>query len=417
VAPVFRPLPLYVGLRYTRAKRRNHFISFISGVSVLGIGLGVAALITVISVMNGFELELRERILGMVAHATVSGAGEDFVDWPHAVEEAKRTPQVVGAAPYVEREVMLQGVRVSGGIVRGVLPEREPEVSEVSGRVVEGEWSSLVAGEYNILLGKELALFIGAEPGDSVLVYAPSLRSTPAGVLPVMRKFNVTGIFEAGMQDYDRGYAIVHMADAQRLLRMGEGVTGVRIKLDDMFKAWDVARGLADRLGGFYRVRDWTREHANFFRAIQTEKVVMFVILSLIVAVAAFNLVSTLVMLVTDKQADIAILRTLGMAPGTIMRTFMVQGVIVGIVGITFGLVLGVVLAENISNVMRAVESTFGFQLMPADIYYISDLPSDVRPRQVLSIAGIAFLFAALATIYPAWRAARTQPAEALRYE
>jgi len=245
VAPVFRPLPLYVGLRYTRAKRRNHFISFISGVSVLGIGLGVAALITVISVMNGFELELRERILGMVAHATVSGAGEDFVDWPHAVEEAKRTPQVVGAAPYVEREVMLQGVRVSGGIVRGVLPEREPEVSEVSGRVVEGEWSSLVAGEYNILLGKELALFIGAEPGDSVLVYAPSLRSTPAGVLPVMRKFNVTGIFEAGMQDYDRGYAIVHMADAQRLLRMGEGVTGVRLKLHDMDLAWDVARDLA----------------------------------------------------------------------------------------------------------------------------------------------------------------------------
>ncbi|HET9484970.1 MAG TPA: lipoprotein-releasing ABC transporter permease subunit [Xanthomonadales bacterium] len=414
---MFRPLPLYVGLRYTRAKRRNHFISFISGVSVLGIGLGVAALITVISVMNGFELELRERILGMVAHATVSGAGEDFVDWPHAVEEAKRTPSVTGAAPFVEREVMLQGVRVSGGIVRGVLPEREPEVSEVSGRVVEGEWSSLVAGEYNILLGRELALFIGAEPGDSVLVYAPSLRSTPAGVLPVMRKFNVTGIFEAGMQDYDRGYAIVHMADAQKLLRMGEGVTGVRLKLDDMFKAWSVARDLADRLGGFYRVRDWTREHANFFRAIQTEKVVMFVILSLIVAVAAFNLVSTLVMLVTDKQADIAILRTLGMTPGTIMRTFMVQGVIVGVVGISFGLALGVVLAENISNVMRFIEGTFGFQLMPADIYYISDLPSDVRPRQVLSIAGIAFVFASLATLYPAWRAARTQPAEALRYE
>ena len=232
-----------------------------------------------------------------------------------------------------------------------------------------------------------------------------------------MRKFNVTGIFEAGMQDYDRGYAIVHMADAQKLLRMGEGVTGVRLKLDDMFKAWSVARDLADRLGGFYRVRDWTREHANFFRAIQTEKVVMFVILSLIVAVAAFNLVSTLVMLVTDKQADIAILRTLRMTPGTIMRTFMVQGVIVGVVGISFGLALGVVLAENISNVMRFIEGTFGFQLMPADIYYISDLPSDVRPRQVLSIAGIAFVFASLATLYPAWRAARTQPAEALRYE
>jgi len=414
---VFRPLPLYVGLRYTRAKRRNHFISFISAVSVLGIGLGVAALITVISVMNGFELELRARILGMVAHATVSGVGEDFVQWPHAVEEAKRNPEVTGAAPFVEREVMLQGVRQSGAIIRGVLPEREPEVSEVSGKVVEGEWDSLRPGEFNILLGRELALFAGAEVGDTVMVLAPMARSTPTGLLPVMRRFNVTGIFEAGMQDYDRGYAIVHMTDAQKLLRMGEGVTGVRLKLTDMFRAWDVARDLADRLGGFYRVRDWTREHANFFRAIQTEKVVMFVILSLIVAVAAFNLVSTLVMLVTDKQADIAILRTLGMTPGTIMGTFIVQGVLVGVVGITFGLVLGVVLAENISNVMRFIESTFGFQLMPAEIYYISDLPSDVRPKQIAAIAAIAFLFASIATIYPAWRAARTQPAEALRYE
>ena len=414
---MFRPLPLYVGLRYTRAKRRNHFISFISAVSVLGIGLGVAALITVISVMNGFELELRQRILGMVAHATVSGVGEDFVDWQHAVEEAKRLDEVVGAAPYVEREVMLQGIRVSGGMLRGVLPDREPDVSEVSRHVVEGEWSSLVPGEYNIVLGRELALFVGAEVGDSVLVYAPSTRSTPAGVLPVMRKFTVTGIFEAGMQDYDRGYAMVHMQDAQKLLRMGDGVTGVRLKLKDMFRAFDVAREVADRLGGFYRVSDWTRQHANFFRAIQTEKVVMFVILSLIVAVAAFNLVSTLVMLVTDKQADIAILRTLGMTPRTIMGTFMVQGVIVGVVGITFGLVLGVILADNVSEVMNALERWFGFQLMPADIYYISDLPSDVRMPQVLTIAGLAFLFASLATLYPAWRAARTQPAEALRYE
>jgi len=232
-----------------------------------------------------------------------------------------------------------------------------------------------------------------------------------------MRKFTVTGIFEAGMQDYDRGYAMVHMQDAQKLMRMGDGVTGVRLKLKDMFRAFDVAREVADRLGGFYRVSDWTRQHANFFRAIQTEKVVMFVILSLIVAVAAFNLVSTLVMLVTDKQADIAILRTLGMTPRTIMGTFMVQGVIVGVVGITFGLVLGVILADNVSEVMNALERWFGFQLMPADIYYISDLPSDVRMPQVLTIAGLAFLFASLATLYPAWRAARTQPAEALRYD
>ena len=415
---MFRPLQLWIGLRYTRAKRRNHFISFISMVSMAGIALGVTALITVISVMNGFELELRNRILGMVAHATVSGVGEGLPGWPEAVAKAQSQPHVVGAAPFVEREVMMQAVRVSGGIVRGVLPDIEPRVSEISQRMIEGEWSSLVAGEYNILLGRELSLWLGAGVGDSVVVYAPMMRSTPAGVLPVMRKFTVSGVFEAGMQEYDRGYAIVHMDDAARLLRMRDGdVSGVRLKLDDMFRAWDVARDLADELGGHYRVRDCTREHANFLRAVKTEKVVMFVILSLIVAVAAFNLVSSLVMLVTDKQADIAILRTLGMSPGTVMGVFMVQGVIIGVVGIALGTLGGVLLAENVSNVMGFVESTFGFQLMPAEIYYISDLPSDLRVRDVTLISGLAFVFCALATIYPAWRAARTAPAEALRYE
>jgi lipoprotein-releasing system permease protein len=354
----------------------------------------------------------------MVAHATVSGVGEGLPGWQGAVAKAEAQPHVVGAAPFVEREVMMQSVRVSGGIVRGVLPDLEPRVSEISQRMVEGEWGSLVAGEYNILLGRELSLWLGASIGDSVVVYAPMMRSTPAGVLPVMRKFTVSGIFEAGMQEYDRGYAIVHMDDAARLLRMRDGdVSGVRLKLDDMFRAWDVARDLADELGGHYRVRDWTREHANFFRAVKTEKVVMFVILSLIVAVAAFNLVSSLVMLVTDKQADIAILRTLGMSPGTIMGVFMVQGVIIGVVGIVLGTVGGVLLAENVSNVMAFLESAFGFQLMPAEIYYISDLPSDLRLRDVTLISGLAFVFCAIATIYPAWRAARTAPAEALRYE
>ena len=414
---MFRPLPLFIGLRYTRAKRRNHFISFISVVSVAGIALGVAALITVISVMNGFELELRTRILGMVSHATVAGAAGGLSDWPEAVRRAEQAEHVVGAAPYVEREVMIQAGRVSGAMLRGVVPAQEPKVSELSRKVAEGRFDSLQPGAYHILLGRELSLWLGVGVGDSVVVYAPTMRSTPAGVMPVMRRFTVTGIFEVGMQEYDRGYAIVHLDDAARLLRMGDEVSGVRLKLDDLDRAFEVARDLARELGGYYRVRDWTREHANFFRAIQTEKVVMFIILSLIVAVAAFNLVSTLVMLVTEKQADIAILRTLGMTPGDVMKTFVVQGLIVGVVGIALGTIGGVLLAENVTNVMRGLESMLGFQMMPADIYYISDLPSDLRRSDVLRISGTAFLFCALATLYPAWRASRTPPAEALRYE
>jgi lipoprotein-releasing system permease protein len=414
---MFRPLPWFIGLRYLRAKRRNHFISFISLVSMLGIALGVAALITVISVMNGFEKELRSRILGMVSHATVSGVGEGMEDWPHAVEVAKGTPHVLGAAPFVEREVMLQGARVSGGAIRGVRPDLEPAVSEIDQRMAEGEWSSLVSGEYHIVLGRELALWLGVGIGDTVMIYAPMARSTPVGTMPVTRRFTVTGVFEAGMAEYDRYLAVVHIEDAARLFRMGEHVSGVRLKLDDMFRAWAVARELAERLGGYYRVRDWTQEHANFFRAVKTERVVMFVILSLIVAVAAFNLVSTLVMLVTDKQADIAILRTLGASPGTIMGVFVVQGMISGVIGIVVGLIGGTLLAANVQSVMGAIERGFGFQLMPADVYYISDLPSELRWGDVGAIGAVAFVFCLVATLYPAWRAARTQPAEALRYE
>ncbi len=414
---MFRPLELFIGLRYTRAKRRNHFISFISMVSMLGIALGVTALITVISVMNGFEGELRARILGMVSHATVAGVGDGLEDWAGALKTAKTTPHVIGAAPYIEREAMLQGGRVSGAILRGVDPVLEREVSEIADRVVEGSWEALKPGEYGIVLGRELALWAGAELGGNVLVYAPQVRATPAGVLPQMRRFKVVGIFEAGMQEYDRGMAIIHVADAGKLFRMSDKVTGVRLKLDDMFQSKKVAASLADRLGGFYRVSDWTREHANFFRAIQTEKSVMFIILSLIVAVAAFNLVSSLVMLVTDKQSDIAILRTLGLSPRSVMGVFVVQGTLIGLIGIALGTLGGVLLAENVTRVMRALESVFGFELMPADIYYISALPSDLRFEDVSTIVGLAMVMCLIATLYPAWRAARTHPVEALRYE
>ncbi len=414
---MFRPLQIFIGLRYTRAKRRNHFISFISLVSMFGIALGVMVMITVISVMSGFEQELRQRILGMVAHASISGVGEGLPDWQGAVKAAGDVEHVIGAAPYIEREGMLQGSRVSGAIVRGVLPDREPAVSEISEHIVEGSWDALKPGEFGIILGRELALWSGARLGESVLVYAPQSRATPAGVVPQMRRFKVVGIFEIGMQEYDRGMAFIHMEDAARLYRMGDTVTGVRLKLDDMFQSRTVARQLADSMGGFYRVSDWTQEHSNFFRAIATEKAIMFIILSLIVAIAAFNLVSSLVMLVTDKQSDIAILRTLGMRPGTVMGIFMVQGMLIGLIGIVLGTVLGILLAENVTHVMHGLESLFGFQLMPADIYYISDLPSDLKPFDLLRIVGVSFLLSVLATIYPAWRAARTHPVEALRYE
>ncbi|MBB5016211.1 lipoprotein-releasing ABC transporter permease subunit [Rehaibacterium terrae] len=414
---MFHPLSLSIGLRYTRAKRRNHFISFISAVSMLGIAVGVIALITTISVMNGFEQELRARILGMVAHATVSGAGESMQDWSHAVELARQDRRVLGAAPYVEREAMLQGARVQGALLRGVLPEHEPEVSELADKMKAGSLADLRPGGFDIILGKELALWLGVDIGDQVTVYVPEFRTTPVGVLPQLKRFTVVGIFEAGMQEYDLGLAIVHMHDAQRLLRMGEGVSGVRLKLDDMFQAWHVARDLADRLGGLYRVRDWTRDHANFFRAIKLEKTVMFIILSLIVAVAAFNLVSSLVMLVTDKQSDIAILRTLGMSPATVMRIFMVQGSLIGVVGIVLGVIGGVLLTRNLDLVVAFVERSFGIEVMPADVYYITGVPTMLDWGDVGLIAGVAFVLCMLATLYPAWRAARTDPATALRYE
>jgi lipoprotein-releasing system permease protein len=317
----------------------------------------------------------------------------------------------------VEREAMLQTRRVSGAMIRGVIPELEDMVSEVGARTTEGRFDALEPGEFRIVLGSELAYMLGVGIGDKVTVMAPEMRASPVGVRPQMRRFEVVGIFEVGMYEYDRGYAFVHLKDAQKLFREGQGVTGVRLKLDDMFRAWRVAQDLSAELGGVYSVRDWTQQHSNFFRAVKTEKFVMFVILSLIVAVAAFNLVSTLVMVVTDKQADIAILRTLGASPRLIMASFMVQGLTVGLIGTAIGLVLGVAISANIDVIVPFLERSFGFEAMPSDIYYISTLPSELRAADVTRIGLLSVLFSVMATLYPAWRAARTQPAQALRYE
>lgn len=412
------PYELYAGLRYTRAKRRNHFISFISLASMLGIAIGVMALITVLSVMNGFERELRTRILGMASHATISALRGGLEDWQGVGQLAARNPAIEGLAPYIEGEGMVkQGSDLSGTLLRGILPEEEAKVSEIAQHMKVGALSDLQAGEFRIILGRELATSLGVEVGDKVDLMIPQASVTPAGVLPRFRRFTVAGVFQIGMYEFDRGLVLIHLADAQALYRMGDTVTGVRLKLHDLFQAPQVARELASQLPGIYYVSDWTRQHANFFRAVKTEKMVMFIILSLIVGVAAFNIVSTLVMVVQDKQADIAILRTLGAQPRSIMAIFMVQGSIIGIVGTLLGVAGGIALALNVERLVPILEALMGQQFLSPDVYYISDLPSELKWSDVSRIAGLSLALGLLSTLYPAWRASRTQPAEALRYE
>jgi lipoprotein-releasing system permease protein len=414
---MFKPIPVAIGLRYLRAKRRNGFISFISLASILGIALGVTALITTLAVMSGFQREIRDRMLQMAAHATISGYGEPMTDWQRAVGIARQDRRVAGAAPYTESEALLRGARNQPAIVRGIVPADEGKVSVLDEKMVAGKLDSLQPGTFNIVLGKELALWLGVGVGDSVVMMTSDPVSTPLGAMPQLKRFTVSGIFEAGYNEFDKGLAVVNMRDAQRLLRMGEGVTGVRLKLHDMDLAWDVARQLADRLQGAYSVSDWTTENANMFRALKMEKTVMAILLSLLVAMGAFNLVSSQVMLVTDKQADIAILRTLGLTPRAVMQVFMVQGTLIGVIGTVLGVVGGIALTLNLDHILSGIEKVLGVQLLPEDVYYITGLPTELKTDDVVIIAIVALAMAFVATLYPAWRAARTAPAEALRYE
>lgn len=428
------PFQLLIGLRYVRSRRQigqdNRFISFISSLSMAGIALGVAALIVVLSVMNGFQKELRSRILGVTSHIEVVGMDGALMDWQRVAAQAREVPQVLAAAPYVQGQVMLNGLNreagegpvlpgsgVRGAIIRGIDPQLENTVADFNTHMKQGSLDSLQPGTFRIVLGSDLARALGVVVGDRVTVIAPEGVVTPAGVIPRIKSFEVSGIFDFGMFEYDSGLALIDMKDAQVLFRLGQTVTGVRLKVDDPFKAPQIARSIAPVLDEPAYLIDWSRKHANFFRAVQIEKRMMFLILFLIVAVAAFNIVSTLVMAVTDKRGDIAILRTLGASRGSIAMIFMVQGALIGLIGLGLGVAGGVALALNIDTVVPAIERLFGIHFLSREVYFISDLPSDLQWDDVITISSTAFVLTLLATLYPSLRAARVQPAEALRHE
>ncbi|MCL4132315.1 UNVERIFIED_CONTAM: hypothetical protein GTU68_001458 [Idotea baltica] len=385
---------------------------------MLGVALGVAALITVLSVMNGFEKELRERILGMTSHAFITEQTGTLSDWPSLQIQIENQPHVLSSAPFVEGQAMLsQSNRVQGTMIRGVNPQLEPQVSTINEKIIQGRFDQLQPGSFGIILGHDLAKAMGVRTGDKITLITPHVSPTPAGVIPRLKRLNVVGIFEIGMYEYDSALALMNIEDAAKLFRISDKVTGLRLKLDDVFNAPIITRNVMQTLTSNYRGVDWTFQHANFFRALKTEKMVMFIILLLIVAVAAFNIVSTLIMMVTDKQADIAILRTLGMTPGNIMTIFMVQGVLIGIFGTLLGIIGGVALALNVENIIAFIESLLGYNILSPEVYYISNIPSDLRWNDVTIIGITAFILSLISTIYPSWRAAQTRPAEALRYD
>ncbi len=415
------PYELTIGWRYTRAgraTRRNGFISFISGVSMLGIALGVAALIIVLSVMNGFQKEVRDRMLGVVSHIEVYAAdGQALPDVARTLAQSKKNPQVLGAAPFIAVQALIaRGEDMKGAMVRGIDPALEPEVSDFAGGRQQAVFARLVAGDFGVVLGSELARSLGVIQGDKVTLVAPGGQVTPAGVVPRLKQMTVVGTFDSGHFEYDSALALMHWEDAARIFRL-EGPSGVRLKLQDLHQARTVAEELARSMTGNLLVRDWTRQNRSWFAAVQVEKRMMFIILTLIVAVAAFNLVSTLVMTVTDKRADIAILRTLGASPGSIMGIFVVQGAMVGIIGTLAGLALGLGVAYNIDVLVPALERALGASFLPQDIYLISRMPSEPQQADIVPIAVISLFMAFVATLYPSWRASRVNPAEALRYE
>ena len=414
---MFKPIALFIGLRYTRAQRSNHFISFIALVSMIGLTLGVAVLITVLSVMNGFDRELKNRILGMIPQATIA-SGEIIQDWPNLVKQAEQQPHVLAAAPFTQIQGMItaQG-QVSGVVISGIEPALEESVSIVQHHMTAGTLMELREGEFGIILGQSLTDSLGLRVGDKVTLVLPEASPSPAGVIPRFKRFTLVGTFNIG-SDVDGMIGYIHLNDAARLLRLPDGAQGVRMKLDDIFAAPQVSRDLSQQLAqqmpNLYP-NDWTQTHGNLFSAIQMEKAMVSLLLFLIVLVAAFNIVSSLVMTVTDKKSDIAILRTLGASPATITQIFMVQGVIIGAVGTLIGAILGVIAALTIGDLFGWVSRVFGLQLM--DAYFINYLPSQLRWSDVLTVVGVSLVLSFLATIYPALRAAKIQPAEALRYE
>ena len=415
------PYELILGWRYTRASRgtrRNGFISFISGVSMLGIALGVAALIIVLSVMNGFQKEVTNRMLSVISHIEVfSSDGAALPDVALTLTQAKANPQVVGAAPFIGAQGLLaRGEDIKGALIRGIDPAKEPEVTDLAAALKDSTLAKLVPGQFGIVLGGELARSMGVRVGDPVTLIAPSGQVSPAGVVPRLKQMTVVGLFDSGHYEYDSALAMVHIDDAARIFRL-EGPTGIRLKLRDLQKAREVATELGQTLTGQFLIRDWTRQNRTWFAAVQLEKRMMFIILTLIVAVAAFNLVSTLVMTVTDKRADIAILRTLGASPGSIMGIFVVQGAMVGVIGTLAGLALGLGVAYNIDVLVPFLEKLLSASFLPKDIYLISRMPSDPQQGDILPIAVISLVLAFVATIYPSWHASRVNPAEALRYE
>jgi len=413
-----RPFELFVGLRYTRAKRRTHFISFISTISMVGIALGIAALITVMSVMNGFEKEIRARILGAAAHVQVLAGEQGVAGWQGLVDTVRKHPEVTAAAPFVMGQGLLStGSTVRGVYVRGIVPKLEETVADFGRHMQVGRLENLKPGEFGIVIGVGIARGLELSVGDRVTLISPQGQVTPAGLLPRLKQFTVVGIFRLDHNEYDNALALIDMSDAQALYGLDGNVSGVRLRVRDIDRAPIVARELARMLPDNLFVTDWTKQNVNYFRAIQIEKRMMFIILALIIAVAAFNLVSTLVMVVTDKHADIAILRTLGAAPASIMKIFVVQGAVIGLIGTALGVAVGIVLALNIDVVVPFIERTFHFHILSSEVYYISELPSDLEWRDVVSVAGVSLILSFIATIYPSWRASRVNPAEALRYE